>query len=166
MWNPLHDRLIAANRPSSSYSFALLDDGSPGLSHQRMDFLGDDDNIHNFGRGPGAGSPDGRYFYWSDPANYSWSDPAQISLRVYRVDSPTQFALVQRVSPDGAPGDEHLAMPNMGIPVSLTVAPDGSYLYLITRRGLIVFSRDASSADSGWREKFCATVTRKAPSTR
>ena len=37
----------------------------------------------------------------------------------------------------------------MGIPVSLTVAPDGSYLYLITRRGLIVFSRDASSGRLG-----------------
>ena len=37
----------------------------------------------------------------------------------------------------------------MGIPVSLTVAPDGSYLYLITRHGLIVFSRDASSGRLG-----------------
>ena len=148
-WNPRDDRLIAANRLSSSYSFALPDEGSPGLSHQRMDFLGDDDNIHNFGRGPGAGSPDGRYFYWSDPANFSHSNRADISLRVYRVDSPTQFALVQRVSPDGAPDDEHLAIPNMDIPVSLTVAPDGAYLYLITRRGLIVFSRDASSGRLG-----------------
>ena len=148
-WNPLHDRLIAANRLSSSFSFALPDDGSSVLAHQRMDFLGDDDDIHNSGRGPGAGSPDGRYFYWSDPPNFSYSNPADISLRVYRVDSPTQFALVQRVSPDGAPDDEHLVIPNMGIPVSLTVAPDGSYLYLITRRGLIVFSRDASSGKLG-----------------
>ena len=148
-WNPSLDRLIAANRLSSTYSFALPDDGSSVLPHQRMDFLGDDDNIDNFGRGPGAGSPDGRYFYWSDPANFSHSNPAEISLRVYRVDSPTQFTLVQRVSPEGAPGDEHLAIPNMGIPVSMTVAPDGSYLYLITRHGLIVFSRDAPSGRLG-----------------
>ena len=151
-WNPSLDRLIAANRLSSSYSFALPDDGSSALSHQGIEFLGDlgdRANIHNSGRGPGAGSPDGRNFYWSDPANFSHSDPADISLRVYRVDSPTQFTLVQRVSPDGAPDDEHLVVPNMGIPVSLTVAPDGSYLYLITRHGLIVFSRDASSGRLG-----------------
>ena len=148
-WNPHHDRLIAANRIPSSYSFALPDDGASVLSYQRIDFLGDDDDIHNFGRGPGAGSPDGRYFYWSDPGNFSHSNPTDISLRVYRVDSPTQFALVQRVSPDGASDDEHLVIPNMGIPVGLTVAPDGSYLYLITWRGLIVFSRDASSGRLG-----------------
>ena len=148
-WNPSLDRLIAANGLSSTYSFAVPDDGSSVLSHQRMDFQGDDDYSNNFGRGPVAGSPDGRYFYWSDPENRSNSNPAQASLRVYRVDSPTQFTFVQQVAPDGAPDDKHLAVPNMGIPVSMTVAPDGSHLYLLTRRGLIVFTADASSGRLG-----------------
>ena len=143
-WNPLHERLVAVDQTSSSYVWALPEDGSSELSHQRMEFLGDPDNDY-FGRGPSAGSSDGRFFYWSGPENFSHSNPADASLRVYRVDSPTQYTLVQRVSPAGTPDDEHLVAPNLGIPVSMTLSPDGARLYLLTRRGLMIFSRDPSS---------------------
>ena len=144
-WNPLHERLVAVDTSSSSYVLALPEDGSAVFPHQRMEFLGHPDNGHFSGRGPSAGTRDGRFFYWSDPGNFSHSNPADASLRVYRVDSPARYTLVQRVSPAGTPDDEHLVAPNLGIPVSMTLSPDGSRLYLLTRRGLMIFSRDASS---------------------
>ena len=144
-WNPGHDRLIAAYRPSSSYSFALPEEGSATFTRQSIDFSGAPAAAEPFlGRGPGAGSPDGSYFYWGDPWNYTGS-PGEVSLRVYRVDSPTQFTLVQQVVPAGTPSDEQLVTPTMGVPVDLTLSSDGSWLYLVTPERLIVFLVDSSS---------------------
>ena len=103
-WSPLHERLVAAGGDSPSHVFALPDDGSSAFSHQRMEFLRDPPNNGRVsGRGPSAGSPDGRFFYWADPGNFIDSDPSESSLRVFRADSPTQYTLVQWVSPAGAP---------------------------------------------------------------
>ena len=145
-WNPLHERLVAADSSNRSYVLALPEDGSAIFAHQRMEFLGHPDDGYFAGLGPSAGTPDGRFFYRSDPANnLSDSSPADSLLHVYRVDSPTEYTLVQRVSPTGTPDEEHLVAPNMGIPVAMMLSPDGSRLYLLTQRGLMVFSADASS---------------------
>ena len=163
-WNPLHERLVAADSSNRSYVLALPEDGSAIFAHQRMEFLGHPDDGYFAGHGPSAGTPDGRFFYRSDPAiNLESSSPADSLLHVYRVDSPTEYTLVQRVSPTGTPDEEHLVAPNMGIPVAMMLSPDGSRFYLLTRRGLMTFSRDASTGRLTLAGKLCVTAIRIIP---
>ena len=134
-WNTRHDRLFALTR-TQNYSFALPDDGSSLLQHSEI--------VRNGGAGvfhgvefPGVGSSDGEYFY----AVNQLSD----LLQAFRVDSATQITHLQTVSPQEAPGDDALILPQIGGVVDMTISTDNRYLYLATQRALLVFSRDTST---------------------
>ena len=136
-WNARDDRLFAL-RNRNNFSIALPDDGSPSLSLADITLHGDDPGLPSpHGAFLGEGSLDGRHFYAVDA---QWD-----RLRVYRVDSPTQFTLVQTVTAQGAAGDDRLIVPGLGAPLDVALSPDGSHLYLIAENGLFVFSREAAS---------------------
>ena len=134
-WNPREDRLVALHG-SNNFSIALPNDGSSSLSLADITLRGTDPE---FPRGPflGEGSLDGRHFYAVDTERGR--------LRVYRVDSPTRFTLVQTVSAQGATGGDRLIVPGLGAPLDVALSPDGSHLYLIAEAGLFVFSREAAT---------------------
>lgn len=134
-WNTRHDRLFALTGGHSN-SFALPDDGSSLLSHSEIAWSAGA-SIFAGVELPGAGSPDGQYFY----AVNQHRD----LLQAFRVDSATQLTHVQTVSSAGAPGDDALIVPHVGDAVDMVFLPDGSYLYLTAEGALLVFSRDTST---------------------
>ena len=134
-WNDRDDRLLALT-DGQSYSFALPEDESSLLTHSEITLHGAE-NVFSSLPAEGAGSPDGQHFY---AVNRSAEQ-----LRAFRVDSPTQFTLVQTVSPQGTPGDDALIVPDIRGVLDMTLSSDGLYLYAAAQQGLFVFSRDGSS---------------------
>ena len=137
-WNPRDNRLLAlyGNR---NFSFSLPTDGSAMLAQSEMTLDGGGPPF-DFGSAPshpGAGSPDGQYFY-------AWNRGDE-RLQVYRVDSPTQLTVTQTISPRSIAGVDALIVPGSAHATDMAVSPDGRFLYLLTQDGLVAFSRDMAT---------------------
>ena len=134
-WNARDHRLFALTA-RKSYSFALPMEGSSLLSHGEITLDGGEPSSiwQTF---PGAGSTDGQHFYSVNEL----SD----RLQAYRVDSATLMTLVQTVSSHGESGDDVLIVPEMSNLLDIALSSDDRHLYVISRDGLFVFTRDTSS---------------------
>ena len=134
-WNARDDRVLALTL-SGPYGFALPEGGSTSLSYSEIVVQGGDLKVLDTWDSV-ASSPDGQYLYVAN--RYAKQ------LHVYRVDSATLLTRVQTVSPTGVAGDDALIVPAIGEPLDMTLSSDGHYLYVVTERGLFVFSRDSST---------------------
>ena len=140
-WNARHEGLNALSF-RSGYSFALPGGGSSSLSHSPIAGYPANVSRQVVILIPGAASPDGRFFYAAQKS--------MNALQVYRVDSLTQFALVQEVSAGDTEGADSgdvdsLIVVDLRSPAGVALSPDGTHVYLVAERGLFVFSVDSSS---------------------
>lgn len=136
-WNSHHERLFAMERINAPFSFGLPDTGT-SLIYGEVTIIDPANTGLSGGAFPGAGSPDGRHYYTVFESSH---------LETGRVDSPTQITVVQSVSPHGAlsGGGDQLAIPNLGSPIDVALAPNGRFVYLLSDQGVFAFSRDTST---------------------
>ncbi len=133
-WNARDSRLLAQTS-ADFLSYALPEDGSNLLSRNEITVDGEKPNSGGGYRG--AASPDGRHYYTASRATGH--------LLAYSVDSAEQMTHLQTVSPHAVQGEDALIVPLIGLAVSMAFSADGLNLYVVTGKGLLVFSRDASS---------------------
>ena len=152
-WNAGHDRLFALTG-NGHHGFSLPAEGSTSLPRSEIIVQGGDIQIGS-GLVAVASGPDGRYLYVANRYEAQW--------HVYRVDSATLLTRVQTVSPAGIAGDAALIVPNIGEPLDMTLSSDGLYLYVLSGRGLFVFSRDSSSGRLEFEREIPLTGTPDSP---
>ena len=131
-WNAHDDRLLELVA-DTAVSLALPDDGSTELVRSEVTVQGENHSL----RGDSiAVSPDGKHLYTLRILD---------RLNVFHVDSPTQTTHIQAVPWEGVPGDNTLIVPSIRTGQDMALSPDGRYLYVAGRFGLVVFSRDHST---------------------
>lgn len=137
-WNDRQSSLFAL-LDIQGPSFTFPDDGSTVISQELVTVYPHPDGlVTNSGRKRGVGSPDGRFFF----ATMDYSN----SVGVLRVNSPTEFTLVQIVSSNEIDSEvEELRVAAMRAPLEAVISPDGAYLYIVAETGLFVFAVDSDS---------------------
>ncbi len=133
-WNAAHERLFALS-DNARHGFALPEDGSTSLPRSEIVVQGADLRIRS--DTATVASSDGQFLYVANRH--------ENRLDAFRVDSATLLARAQSVSFDGTAGDAELNVAAEGRPLDMTLSSDGEYLYVVTDRELLVFSRDSSS---------------------
>ena len=131
-WNRREGRLFLLLY-EGGYSFALPANGASPSPGRTVELRGGAQAFLPWNPFQGAGSSDGRHYYAAVER--------EPRLKVFRVDSPERFTLVQDVSPFGGP--EQGSFPAaIGYPIDLALSPDESHLYLVATNGLAAFSRN------------------------
>ena len=133
-WNTAHERLFALSE-HADHGFALPEEGSTSLPRSKIVVQGGKLRIRPDTATVASG--DGQFLYIANRH--------EGRLDAFRVDSATLLARAQTVSLNGMAADAELNVAAEGRPLDMTLSSDGKYLYLVTDRELLVFSRDPSS---------------------